>query len=94
MYKRAIKASSFGVGVKLQMILAAQTIPVTTLMRFVIISMLFALFLFDPYCFPVTIRTLKVRARNDKGQYVGDDKSTPDVDEAYETVRVKKKKSK
>ena len=35
-----------------------------------------------------------VRARNDKGQYIGDDKSTPDVDEAYKTVRVKKKKSK
>ena len=34
----------------------------------------------------------KVRARNDKGQYVGDDESTPDVDEAYKTVRVKKKK--
>jgi len=32
----------------------------------------------------------KVRARNDKGQYVGDDESTPDVDEAYETIRVKK----
>ena len=32
-----------------------------------------------------------VRARNDKGQYIGDDESTPDVDEAYETVRVKKK---
>ena len=31
-----------------------------------------------------------VRARDDKGQYVGDDESTPDVDEAYETVRVKK----
>jgi hypothetical protein len=34
----------------------------------------------------------KVRARNDKGQYIGDDESTPDVDEAYKTVRVKKKK--
>jgi hypothetical protein len=32
----------------------------------------------------------KVRARNDKGQYVGDDESTPDVDESYETIRVKK----
>ena len=32
-----------------------------------------------------------VRVRNDKGQYIGDDESTPDVDEAYETVRVKKK---
>lgn len=32
----------------------------------------------------------KVRARNDKGHYVGDDKSTPDVDEAYTTTRVLK----
>ena len=32
-----------------------------------------------------------VRARHDKGQYIGDAESTPDVDEAYETVRVKKK---
>ena len=32
-----------------------------------------------------------VRARNKKGQYVGDDKSTPDVNEAY-TRRKKKKK--
>ena len=40
----------------------------------------------------------KVRARNDKGHYVADDKSTPDVNEAYTTKRVlkntpKKKKS-
>ena len=35
----------------------------------------------------------KIRARNDKGQYVCDDESTPDVDEAYETVRVKKAKT-
>jgi hypothetical protein len=32
----------------------------------------------------------QVRARNDKGQYVGDDESTPDVDEAYEIKRVRK----
>jgi len=32
-----------------------------------------------------------VRSRNKKGQYVGDDKSTPDVNEAY-TRRKKKKK--
>ena len=32
-----------------------------------------------------------VRARNKKGQYVGDDESTPDVNEAY-TRRKKKKK--
>ena len=34
----------------------------------------------------------QVRARNKKGRYVADDKSTPDVNEAYKTVRVKKKK--
>lgn len=33
----------------------------------------------------------KVRARTKKGQYVADDKSTPDVNEAYTTVRVAKK---
>jgi hypothetical protein len=32
----------------------------------------------------------EVRARNKKGQYVGDDASTPDVDESRTTVRVKK----
>ena len=36
----------------------------------------------------------KVRARTKKGQYVADDKSTPDVNEAYKTVRVKKNKKK
>ena len=35
--------------------------------------------------------TERVRARNVKGRYVGDDKSTPDVNEAY-TRRKKKKK--
>tara|TARA_Y100001973_G_C5163798_1_gene314955 strand:+ start:171 stop:329 length:159 start_codon:yes stop_codon:yes gene_type:complete len=34
----------------------------------------------------------QVRTRNKKGRYVADDKSTPDVNEAYKTVRVKKKK--
>ena len=34
----------------------------------------------------------QVRVRNKKGRYVADDKSTPDVNEAYKTVRVKKKK--
>jgi hypothetical protein len=29
---------------------------------------------------------------HDQGRYVADDKSTPDVNEAYKTVRVKKKK--
>tara|TARA_R100001443_G_scaffold55627_1_gene66768 strand:- start:270 stop:506 length:237 start_codon:yes stop_codon:yes gene_type:complete len=33
-----------------------------------------------------------VRARNKKGRYVADDPSTPDVNEAYTTVKVKKKK--
>ena len=33
---------------------------------------------------------VQVRARNKKGHYVADDKSTPDVNEAYTTKRVKK----
>jgi hypothetical protein len=33
-----------------------------------------------------------VRARDEEGQFVADDKSTPDVNEAYEEVRVKKTK--
>tara|TARA_R110002126_G_scaffold105610_1_gene239999 strand:+ start:302 stop:490 length:189 start_codon:yes stop_codon:yes gene_type:complete len=33
-----------------------------------------------------------VRARSKKGSYIADDKSTPDVNEAY--VKVKKKKTK
>ena len=33
---------------------------------------------------------VKVRARNKKGHYVADDKSTPDVDAAWTTKRVKK----
>jgi sterol desaturase/sphingolipid hydroxylase (fatty acid hydroxylase superfamily) len=37
---------------------------------------------------------VKVRARNKKGHYVADDKSTPSVNEAYTTKRVKKKKAK
>lgn len=36
---------------------------------------------------------VKVRARNKKGHYVADDKSTPNVNEAYTIKRVKKKKS-
>tara|TARA_R110000824_G_scaffold359000_1_gene546518 strand:- start:649 stop:846 length:198 start_codon:yes stop_codon:yes gene_type:complete len=36
----------------------------------------------------------KVRARTEEGQYVGDDKSTPDIDEAYTTVEVKKTRDK
>ena len=31
-----------------------------------------------------------VRARDEDGKFVSDDKSTPDVNEAYEEVRVKK----
>ena len=30
-----------------------------------------------------------VRSRDKKGQYVGDDKSTPNVNEAYTTVNVR-----
>ena len=33
-----------------------------------------------------------VRARTDEGKFIADDKSTPDVNEAYTTVQVKKKK--
>ena len=35
---------------------------------------------------------VQVRARNKKGRYVADDKSTPDGNEAYTTKRVKKVK--
>ena len=35
--------------------------------------------------------TVKVRAKNAKGRFVADDKSTPDVNEAYTTKTVKKK---
>ena len=34
----------------------------------------------------------KVRARDEEGQFVADDKSTLDVNEAYTEVRVKKSK--
>ena len=34
----------------------------------------------------------KVRARNEDGRFVGEDESTPDVDEAYTTIAVKPKK--
>jgi hypothetical protein len=33
-----------------------------------------------------------VRVRTEQGKFVADDKSTPDVNEAYTTVEVKKKK--
>ena len=35
-----------------------------------------------------------VRARGKKGKFIADDKSTPDVNEAYTTKRVKKKAKK
>ena len=38
--------------------------------------------------------TERIRARNVKGRYVGDDKSTPDVNEAYVTVPKKRSKKK
>ena len=34
----------------------------------------------------------KIRTRDEEGQYVSDDKSTPDVNEAYTTIEVKKKR--
>jgi len=34
-----------------------------------------------------------VRARTEEGRYVADDKSTPDVNEAYTTVEVKKERN-
>jgi hypothetical protein len=37
-------------------------------------------------------KRVKVRARDEDGKFVGDDKSTPDVNEAYEEIRVKKAK--
>jgi hypothetical protein len=35
---------------------------------------------------------VQVRSRNKKGHYVADDKSTPDVNEAYTVKRIKKKR--
>jgi len=35
-----------------------------------------------------------IRARDDEGKYVGDDKSTLNINEAYTTVNVKVKKDK
>jgi len=37
------------------------------------------------------VESKTVRARTEEGQFVADDKSTPDVNEAYTTVEVKKK---
>ena len=38
--------------------------------------------------------TERVRARNVKGRYVGDDKATPDINEAYVTVPKKRSRKK
>ena len=38
------------------------------------------------------VETEIVRARNKKGRYMADDPSTPNVNEAYTTIKVKKKK--
>ena len=40
------------------------------------------------------VETEIVRARNKKGRYMADDPSTPNVNEAYTTIKVKKKKKK
>ena len=37
-------------------------------------------------------KKVKVRARDEDGKFVGDDESTPDVNEAYTTKRVKNEK--
>jgi hypothetical protein len=37
-------------------------------------------------------KRVKVRARDEDGRFLGDDESTPDVNEAYEEIRVKKAK--
>ena len=48
----------------------------------------------EPVVEEVIEETELVRARNKKGRYVADDPSTPDINEAYTTVKVKKKKAK
>ena len=40
----------------------------------------------------VGVEEKTVRARTEEGKFVADDKSTLDVNEAYTTVKVKKKK--
>jgi len=37
-------------------------------------------------------KRVQVRARDEDGKFVGDDESTPDVNEAYTTKRVKNDK--
>ena len=34
------------------------------------------------------VEEVEVRARDEEGRFLGDDKSTPDVDEAYTTIAV------
>jgi len=34
------------------------------------------------------VEEVEVRARDEDGRFLGDDKSTPDVDEAYTTIDV------
>ena len=38
------------------------------------------------------VETEMIRARNKKGRYMADDPTTPDVNEAYTTIKVKKSK--
>jgi|TARA_B100000497_G_C7453562_1_gene280925 hypothetical protein len=43
---------------------------------------------------PIEEETVRVRARTAKGRFVADDKSTPDVNEAYTTVKKKTRRTK
>ena len=38
------------------------------------------------------VESKTVRARTEEGQFVADDKSTKDINEAYKTINIKKKK--
>ena len=42
------------------------------------------------YDFFTNTERKKVRARDEDGKYVADDKSTPDINEAYTEIRVQK----
>ena len=46
------------------------------------------------WCNLTNTEEVRIRARNKKGHYVADDKSTPNVNEAYTIKRVKKSKVK
>ena len=48
----------------------------------------------EPVVKEIVEETELVRARNEKGRYVADDPSTPDINEAYTKVKKKKRKSK